>query len=526
VSDPRERWVREFESFESRPRGVDQPDPPPGSVIRPHRREDVTSEVQGIVVAHDDERPRPPTWEAVHPREVKRSGTAPIVNATTDAIRMIAQAIAEAIPRHRHPRVPEEVGQAPATLSFATEANLEPWLKGWARDRWGDAIHDVPHSGTGRSSNPVIPLVWLGEERLLKISSEAETLLNEARHLDQLQARAGPSVVKPIFAKKVDVDGDKWAAYVMPRVGELSLRDYIFTAVPKPTPYLEPLCNGLYSLYTTTMRPQATAVPPGGTYVDRYLLDIRDCLTKLQTYAALAPILPAFRRGIRVNSGDGQGELRGPLQLLEHWLPQAGASHGSLQALEPTFLCAIHGDLHFENIRVDPRPTSVAPSYWLIDPKPFFEGDYVYDLAKLMSSLTGHAHVDRGRWPREIHYASVTSNGVTEIHFNCWLTLNQLKAFREAFDMIHSVATRLAYIFEPATDNDQESTMKRRLLLALARHFFSAARYFDRAEEQVILFARGATLLNLFALSLDSGTSEETWDPFAVCAKNTWLNTR
>lgn len=70
-----------------------------------------------------------------------------------------------------------------------------------------------------------------------------------------------------------------------------------------------------------------------------------------------------------------------------------------------------------------------------------------------------------------------------------------------------------------------ERQMKQRLLLGLARHFLSAARYFYRPEAQYILFGRGAQFIDLFAKSI-RGEPQSVWDPFEVGRSPEWLKTR
>jgi hypothetical protein len=68
--------------------------------------------------------------------------------------------------------------------------------------------------------------------------------------------------------------------------------------------------------------------------------------------------------------------------------------------------------------------------------------------------------------------------------------------------------------------------MKQRLLLALARHFFSAVRFFLKPEAQWLLFARGAQFLALFQAALDQSVLEAKpageWDLFQVCGTSAW----
>ena len=69
--------------------------------------------------------------------------------------------------------------------------------------------------------------------------------------------------------------------------------------------------------------------------------------------------------------------------------------------------------------------------------------------------------------------------------------------------------------------------MKQRLLLALARHYFSAVRYFLKREAQWLLFARGAQFLAMFQAALAEGPRKAPaqWDVFQVCASDAWLET-
>ena len=132
--------------------------------------------------------------------------------------------------------------------------------------------------------------------------------------------------------------------------------------------------------------------------------------------------------------------------------------------------------------------------HWLIDPKEFARGDYVYDLAKLLTSLTGHAHADIGEHEKGNPRLKWTAAGEGRIDFNCILTKRQVQGWQEGLAVIQSLARDLAPRLEVAgdaggADEQVVRRMKQRLLLALARHFFSAVRFFP-------FLAQGPGVLN------------------------------
>jgi hypothetical protein len=188
----------------------------------------------------------------------------------------------------------------------------------------------------------------------------------------------------------------------------------------------------------------------------------------------------------------------------------------------------VHGDLHFENVRINPSEAALG-LHWLIDPKEFDRGDYIYDLAKLMTSLTGHAHADIGENETGNPRLKWTDAGDGRIDFNCVLTPRQVQGWREGLAAIETLAENVAPQLEMAgasgsADAQAIRRMKQRLLLALARHHFSAVRFFLMPRAQWLLFARGTQFLAMFQASL-AGRKEEEWDPFRVCGGDQWMET-
>lgn len=148
----------------------------------------------------------------------------------------------------------------------------------------------------------------------------------------------------------------------------------------------------------------------------------------------------------------------------------------------PAHDCHVHGDLHFENVRVNPAEAGLG-LHWLIDPKEFDRGDYVYDLAKLLTSLTGHAHADIGEHEKGNPRLKWTAAGENRIDFNCILTKRQVQGSQEGLAAVEVLARDVAPRLENAGASGDDAAakaaalrMKQRLSLALARHFFSAVR--------------------------------------------------
>jgi hypothetical protein len=254
-----------------------------------------------------------------------------------------------------------------------------------------------------------------------------------------------------------------------------------------------------------------------------YLKAIRQSVDKARGYAPFAGLAPHFASGLLVKGA----AVAGPERVLAGLEARLKQGDTTLRALNPAHDCHVHGDLHFENVRVNPAEAGLG-LHWLIDPKEFDRGDYVYDLAKLLTSLTGHAHADIGEHEKGNPRLDWTTAEGGRIDFNCILTKRQVQGWQEGLAAIETLARSVAPRLELAAGNGTEAEavarMKQRLVLALARHFFSAVRFFLKPEAQWLLFARGAQFLALFQAALE-GKTEEQWDLFQVCHGSAWLET-
>ena len=403
---------------------------------------------------------------------------------------------------------------------FQSEGELGAFLQNWVRGQWKSQAD----GGTGRSGNAIIKCLWRGQAALLKVSADAAGLGREAMHLAALREQGVGLSVARLFARAGVTDGDdRWMAYLMEPVGEMSLRDYLFTATPSPGGFIESLRRGLSALYVRTGR--LVAQP---RYVQEYLQDIRKCLGKARGYATFAGLAGSFDTELAIKGV----ALVGPGRILKGLEERLEQGDPALLALNPAQDCHVHGDLHFENIRVNPNEADLG-THWLIDPKEFDRGDYVYDLAKLLTSLTGHAHADIGENEKGNPRLTWTASAQGRIDFNCILTARQVAGWREALAALEPLATGVALRLESAPAGSADSRvravmrMKQRLLLALARHYFSAVRYFLKREAQWLLFARGAQFLAMFQAALAEGPRKAPaqWDVFQVCASDAWLET-
>lgn len=410
---------------------------------------------------------------------------------------------------------PETPGGEPPPPDFQSEADLAAFLQNWVRGQWRSSAT----GGTGRSGNVLLKAQWQGQPALLKISADAAGLRAEAAHLDELRRLGVGLSVARLFARAEVVEGDdRWLGYLMEPVGETSLRDYLFTAKPSPQKFVNRLGQGLTTLYCRTVRPTTR------DFVADYLKAIRESVEKARGYAPFAGLAVQFDGQLRVKGA----AVAGPGALLTGLEERLKQGDPALRALNPAHDCHVHGDLHFENVRVNPADAALG-LHWLIDPKEFNSGDCVYDLAKLPTSLTGHAHADIGEHEKGTPRLRWTAAGEGRIDFNCILTKRQVQGWQEGLAAIEALARDVAPRLEVAggaggADEQAILRMKQRLLLALARHFFSAVRFFLKPEAQWRLFARGAQFLALFQTALE-GKEPEEWDLFQVCRGNTWLET-
>jgi hypothetical protein len=398
---------------------------------------------------------------------------------------------------------------------FQSKPELTAFLQDWVRTQWKTGAG----GGTGRSGNVLLKARWRGQPALLKVSADADGLRAEAAHLAALRAPGVGLSVARLFACAEAIEGDdRWMAYLMEPVGEMSLRDYLFTATPSPGKIIESLGQGLTALYCRTARPTTR------DFVAEYVKVVRQSLEKARGYATFVDLAPHFESGMAVKGV----ALVGPGSILQGLEERLQRGDAGLRALNPARDCHVHGDLHFENVRINPADAALG-LHWLIDPKEFDRSDYVYDLAKLVTSLTGHAHADIGENETGNPRLKWTDAEDGRIDFNCVLTPRQVQGWREGLAAIETLAVNVAPHLEMAgasgsADAEAIRRMKQRLLLALARHFFSAVRFFLQPEAQWLLFARGTQFLAMFQEALE-GIDENKWDPFRVCAEDRWLET-
>lgn len=414
-------------------------------------------------------------------------------------------------PEGTEPKPPAGEAAAP---NFQSEQELEVFLRNWVLNQWKSSAS----GGTGRSGNVLIRTRWQGRPALLKISADGAGLRAEAAHLEDLRRLGVGLSVARLFARAEAAEGDdRWMGYLIEPVGEMSLRDYLFTGTPSPQRFLASLGTGLTGLYGRTARPTTR------DFVAEYLKSIRDSLEKARGYASFAGLAAHFDGELQIK----RTAFAGPAALLTGLEARLRQGDPALRALNPACDCHVHGDLHFENVRIDPAEAGLG-LHWLIDPKEFDRGDYVYDLAKLLTSLTGHAHADIGEHENGDPRLKWTTAAGGQIDFNCILTPRQVEGWREGLAAIESLARDLAPRLEHAADtgaNGNHQTflqMQQRLLLVLARHYFSALRFFLEREAQWLLFARGTQFLAMFQAALENRPGQE-WSPFEVCSTDAWL---
>ena len=404
------------------------------------------------------------------------------------------------------------------SLEIANEMMLQALIEAWTESGVSGRL-----GGTGRSGNTVVLADWKGIPSLLKISTEGDSLMREAGRVRVLSSAAAGLRLAALWADARTSDGEVHsAAYVVERVGDMSLRDYLFLGTRSPAHFLRPLGDALKHLYVDNARPT-----DGRTVLNQYVGGLRGALEKLQSdYVALGGLRRHFAAELQINGS----RVAGPLKVLAGLESRLDRNDAAVLAIAPRQSCPVHGDLHFENVRIQSNRWRDG-AYWLIDPKGFANYDYVYDVAKMLISLSGHGHVDfweNGLGNPEVEWVQTSD---ASIEFRCFVSPDRrLDHWREALGMVEELALSVASQLE-GTDGRAESKragvsrMKRRLLLALARHFFNAALYFDRWESQVVLFARGAQCLALLQSALD-GAGEGDWDPFRACITESGITSR
>lgn len=388
---------------------------------------------------------------------------------------------------------------------LTSNSDLEAYLSELADNHWKG---DIGEKGTGRSGNSLVLVNWKGDDVLMKISLDTEDLASEARQLQELNRKA-----KELSVAKVLPDGEaeissgeyRWRAYLIEKVGKTSLRDYLFSPAPQPNLVLNDLLDGLGELYVSNKLD-----PPEQGFVKGYIDQSLESLRVLKRHSSFQHLQETFDNQVYLKNGV---VIPGPESELVEWK----GKEDDLIDLEPMYQTYVHGDLHFENIRID--PDLQEGNYWLIDPKSFQKHDWIYDLAKILTSLTGHAHADRNINLDELNLPTM-ENG--KIFFECLVTSQQKKAWSAALRTIERWANGVAEELEKDCGEHDNFAWKKRLLLALSRHYFSTAKYFQQRELKWLLYARGAQFLGMFRKA-QNGEELETWDPFLVCKGIDWL---
>ena len=211
---------------------------------------------------------------------------------------------------------PEPPAAQPEPPEFQSEPELAAFLQDWVSTHWKAEAG----GGTGRSGNAILKARWQGQPALLKVSADAAGLRAEAAHLAALRDLGVGLSVARLFARAEATEGDdRWMAYLMEPVGEMSLRDYLFTATPSPRKFLESLGQGLATLYCRTARTTAR------DFVAEYVRAIRQSVDKARGYATFATLAPHFESALVIKgvSLAGPGAI---LAGLEERLKQGDAA--------------------------------------------------------------------------------------------------------------------------------------------------------------------------------------------------------
>jgi len=169
----------------------------------------------------------------------------------------------------------------------------------------------------------------------------------------------------------------------------------------------------------------------------------------------------------------------------------------NLNRLAPPFLVEIHGDPHCRNVL-----WSTPDRFMLIDPKSSDQlSDYLYDVAKIAQSLTGHAHID-GRGPeRSMRYElrddfDFEGEPLILMKYEVFNTPTP-EQLQPALDAV------LGNVEEFAERHD-DGFWRARFYFVLSRNYLSATEYFDDTNAFRALYSKAVHYANLAVSELEA----------------------
>jgi dTDP-4-dehydrorhamnose reductase len=179
-----------------------------------------------------------------------------------------------------------------------------------------------------------------------------------------------------------------------------------------------------------------------------------------------------------------------------HLLDRIAADSRMLARLQPPFFTRIHGDLHFDNILVNPENDN---DFILVDPRGDTGGDPVYDLAKLTHTIVGKYDF----FNYDLHRIAI-SRGANGPKVDLQMPIGTA-AWRTYESLEEQLPGLLNSVFVPWVRQTKDPFWSERLAFTHASLFLSDTSFHlkgDDVEARAAgIYVRGVTLLNEFMAS-------------------------
>lgn len=323
-------------------------------------------------------------------------------------------------------------------------------------------------------------------------------LRDEIRFLKNL-----PADLQPIYPTVFDSGETDEIVYMEQEFLPLiTLRQHLFTGGSTPEDATNKLHNIVEKLYQLAYAPYLQNCPDD--YLEQY--HFQRLWHRLNHTLERAPVFKDFlcARNIWIN-----GKLHGNVPQL---LAQLESSERALKIAKPDYVSAyIHGDLHFENIMVDPS----SDDFRLVDPRGYDYCDIYYDLGKISHSTNGkYDFVHEGRF--DLHWDA--KDGDIEALF--------VVEDSPLLEVYNSMDALIRPLYREITG---DPLALERTLFAEAMHFCTMMPFHlkDDGKEQksIAIYLTGVKLLNelfeVFGIKAETSTSPiqpESW------GKQEWRN--
>lgn len=299
------------------------------------------------------------------------------MSATADELRVV---VAEAIEAQLGDEIDE--GELPRDLAVHRTADRLV-REALAAGHSGDAsVSEVTAFGAGNTAM-VVARVSAHVAYVVKVDT-SEALVREAHLLRRMRTDpALPAATRAAFPRVFAIDDTPpLFGYLMELVEDA---EPLHLAVRRADPLAATLVSGLWK---QVLRPAYEATKNARwahNLHEDYFVRAR---VRLEA-AARHGLLPSAEAPVRVDDGHAALELRGG------WGPLLESAEEQLHLVKPTFGTWVHGDPNPENALWAKRSDG-SIEYRMLDPKDWWMGDYLFDVAKIGHYVTVTAPVEAG----------------------------------------------------------------------------------------------------------------------------------